>query len=64
MDLHTIKWTWHWRTDGDKADCGIYAEPRPGHAYAVARCPQYASEEQWSEMAQHICDLHNASLSQ
>ena len=62
MDLRTIKWTWFWRTDGGKADCGVYAEPHPGHAYAVVRCPQYVSEEQWTEIATHIVELHNATI--
>lgn len=58
---HEWKWNWH-IDDEDRADCGIFAEPMEGHAYAVARCPQYLTQDQWRQYARHICDLHNAAL--
>lgn len=64
MEVLSAKWTWYWRTneDGAEADCGITAEIRPGHAYAVMRCPRYMSKELWDELAKSVCDMHNASL--
>lgn len=56
------EWKWHWRKEGDEADCGIWAEAHLGQAFAICRCPRYLTEEQWSEIAKHICDLHNASI--
>jgi hypothetical protein len=56
------KWEWHWRIGDDGLpDCGIFAEPVRGHAYAVARCPRYVKEEQWKAVAEHICDSHNGN---
>lgn len=61
QELLFHRWTWYWRTDEKgEADCGIFAEMRPGHAYAVARCPRYMQKDQWSEYATYICGLHNA----
>ena len=62
-DLLTTEWKWYWRTnENGEAYCGILTEPRPGHAYSIARCPRYLTEAQWTEIATHICDLHNSSL--
>lgn len=61
-DLLNSEWKWFWRKETEKADCGIFAEERPGHAYAVARCPRFLTQEQWSAVATHICVLHNADL--
>lgn len=59
--LHT-EWKWFWRKETEEADCGIFAEDRPGQAYAVTRCPRYLTQEQWSAIAARICDLHNADI--
>ena len=61
-DLMSAEWKWHWRKDGDEADCGIFAETRIGHGYAVARCPRYLTKDQWTAIATRICDLHNADI--
>lgn len=46
------KWQWYWRTDENgHADCGVFYEKRPGHAYAVCRAPRYMRKEQWEEIA-------------
>ena len=60
--LLETEWKWDWRKDSDVANCGIYAEVQQGQAYAIARCPRYLTEEQWTEIATRICDLHNADL--
>ena len=53
-------WKWHWRTNGDgKPECGIFAEPRDGHAYSVARCPQYQSRKKWEADAAFIVKAAN-----
>lgn len=63
-ELLRIEWKWYWRVGNDgQADCGIFAEPHPGHAYAIYRCPRYVKEKQWSEFATHICNWHNSTLS-
>ena len=55
----TLKW--YWRTDDDgKPDCGILYERFPGHAYAVARCPQYQTKEQWELDARRLVAAWNA----
>jgi hypothetical protein len=61
-DLLEAEWKWFWREEGDEADCGIFAEWRPGQAYAIARCPRYLREEEWTAVATRICDLHNADI--
>ena len=62
-DLLTTEWKWSWGANDDgEADCGIYAEPAAGQAYAICRCPRYLTEEQWAQIATHICDEHNSSL--
>lgn len=40
-------WKWHWRFENGEANGSVYAEPREGHAYAVAICPRYQTKEQW-----------------
>lgn len=62
MGLLESEWKWHWRKDGDEADCGIYAETHLGQAYAIARCPRYFTPQQWKSVATRICKLHNAEL--
>lgn len=49
------KWHFFWRHENGEADCGIFAEPHPGHAIAVARCPRYEKREQWEANAALIC---------
>ncbi len=63
MDPISGKWSWYWRVTDGEADCGIFVETRPGHAYAICRCPRYVKESEWSTYASHICDLHNATIS-
>src|SRR3990172_6978661 len=53
-------WQWYWRTENNEADCGIFHEQTPGHAYAVARCPRYQSKEQWGADAGRIVACVNA----
>ena len=54
-------WKWHWRTnENGKPECGIFAEPRDGHAYSVARCPQYQSRKKWEADAAFIVKACNA----
>ncbi len=64
IDIKNYPWTWYWRYDNDtgEANCGITCEPRLGHGYAVVRCPKYFTEQQWKELADYICNLHNRSL--
>lgn len=50
---------WYWRTRDGEADCGIYYEDRPGHAYSVCRAPRYAKESEWAEFAAKVCALLN-----
>jgi len=52
-------WQWYWRAEnpeehGDVADCGVFHEKRPGHAYSIARCPRYETREQWEANARLI----------
>ena len=59
MTEHTPgPWRWYWREEadikGDIADCGVFHEKHPGHAYAIARCPQYENREQWEANARLI----------
>jgi len=63
-DLTAYRWNWYWRSTDGEADCGIHAEVRTGHVYAVACCPRYMKRAEWEKMATHICDLHNAALAQ
>ena len=49
------KWHFFWRHENGEADCGIFAEPHPGHAIAVARCPRYEKQEQWEANATLMC---------
>lgn len=52
---HTLgPWRWYWRIENDEPNCGVFAEPREGHAYSVARCPRYQTPEQWKADAQLI----------
>lgn len=43
----------HQNPDGH-AECGIYYERRPGHAYSVARCPRYVREAEWLETSNRM----------
>ena len=56
MSKHTPgPWQWYWRLgEALKADCGVFAEPRPGHAYSVCRAPQYEGQAQWEANARLI----------
>lgn len=47
-------WKWHWRSEGGLSTGSVYAEPRTGHAYAVAICPQYQKRSQWEADARLI----------
>lgn len=53
------KYEWYWRARDGEADCGIFYEERPGHAYSVCRAPRYAKREDWEEFASRVCDLLN-----
>ena len=56
------KWEWYWKeNEAGEADCGILTESGGG-AYAIVRCPRYFTQEQWTRIATHICDLHNTAL--
>ncbi len=48
-------WQWHWRLEDGIATGSVFAEPTPGHAYAVAMCPRYQKQEQWEADATLIC---------
>lgn len=63
QELLYHRWDWYWRVDEKgEADCGICAQVRPGHAYAVVRCPRYMQRRQWEEYASYICGMHNAKF--
>lgn len=47
-------WEWYWRKENKEADCGVFYMRRPGHAYAIARCPRYEKREQWEANARLI----------
>jgi hypothetical protein len=47
-------WKWHWRSENKEASGSVFAEPRIGHAYAVAMCPRYQTQGQWSADARLI----------
>lgn len=47
-------WKWYWREEDGKANCGVFWEKLPGHAYAVARAPQYEKWAQWEANARLI----------
>ena len=55
MSKHTEptdgEWKYYWRVEDGKANCGVFAEPRNGHAYSVCRAPQYETQEQWEANA-------------
>lgn len=56
MSEHTpTPWKWHWRFEDGIATESVLAEPRPGHAYAIAICPRYQTEERWRADATMIC---------
>ena len=38
------EWKWHWRNADEAAPGSIFAMPREGYAYAVARCPRYGKD--------------------
>lgn len=42
-------WAYYWREENGEAECGVTHERRPGHVYAVARCPRYVRKEQWEQ---------------
>ena len=50
------QWYWHRNTDKDpsEAECGVFVEKRPGHAYSVCRAPRYEKKEQWEANARLI----------
>ncbi len=48
-------WQWHWRLEDGIATGSVFAEPTPGHAYAVAMCPRYQRRDQWEADATLIC---------
>lgn len=50
---------WYWRARDGEADCGIFYEERPGHAYSVCRAPRYAKQEEWAEFASAVCGFLN-----
>ncbi len=56
MSAHTPgPWQWYWRLGENlKADCGVFSETRPGHAYSVCRAPQYEGQAQWEANARLI----------
>ncbi len=57
---------WYWEKDENGlADCGLLYAKGPGHAYSIARCPKYQSQQQWVEDAQAIkvaLETHNMLL--
>ena len=61
MEVSPGPWKWYWRVDEEtgEADCGIYYEKFPGHAYSVMRCPRYQSREQWEADAKFVCEMKN-----
>ena len=53
--LHTQgPWKWHWRHEDGIATGSVFAEQRPGHAYAVAMTPRYQTQAQWEADARLI----------
>ena len=41
-------WKWDWRPDPSGLAAGaVFSEPHPGHAYAIAICPQFSTQPQW-----------------
>ena len=55
MNHTPAPWRFYWRSLNKEAVCGVFAEPREGHAYAIAQCPQYEKQEQWEANARLIC---------
>lgn len=55
----TLEWYWRVGDDG-LPDCGILYQRRPGHAYAVARCPRLQKREQWESDARRLVAAWNA----
>lgn len=58
---------WSMDRDTKESSGSIYAEPRPGHAYAVAMCPRYQKEDQWNADAAFIvkaCNAHEALVAE
>lgn len=48
MTLHTqTPWKWHTEFKSDERIGSVFAEPREGHAYAIAMQPKYQTKEQW-----------------
>lgn len=47
-------WQYYWRETDGRADCGVFWEKIPGHAYSVCRAPQYEKKEQWEANARLI----------
>ena len=62
LDLINTRWSWYWREEDGMAVGGITMESRPGHGGVICRCPKFYSRERWEKLADHICNLHNASL--
>lgn len=58
---HTpLPWKWHWRSEDEIATGSIFAEPREGHAYAVAMTPRYQTKERWEADAALIAHAVNS----
>lgn len=49
----------YWRQEDGEANCGVFHEPRQGHAYSICRAPRYVSEDQWMQDGGFIADAFN-----
>ncbi len=49
----------YWRQEDGEANCGVFHDPRQGHAYSICRAPRYVSEEQWMQDGGFIADAFN-----
>lgn len=56
-------WKWHCSRDEESPNLNngsIISEQREGHAYAVAKAPRFATDEQWSHDASLIVEACNS----
>jgi hypothetical protein len=53
-------WKWHPKSADQEHNGSIYAEPREGHAYAIAMQPRYVSDKQWAADAPLIVTAVNS----
>lgn len=55
-------WQSYWRKTEGEADCGVFTENSPGHAYSICRAPRYSTKKDWESIGQHIAASNPATI--